>query len=205
VLSRIHEKCNGPTKNTHAHKNTHQEYNGPKTKRTVLWVVIFVGQQNWVGHKRPAVDPQPYTGVGWWVGGLVLLAHGPFTVKLREILVRTLRPSIERKLINRRVVFDFLKEYVHQHANAQFTTHLFCQQDRAQALFVTGVCSVSAVAVSLQQNELGSGTGRRSVPEKQAHTFPGTPNALSLPLWPLIQRECRSATTNSARKSLTAT
>jgi len=33
---------------------------------------------------------------------------------------------------------------------------------------------------------LGSEAERRSVPQKQAHTFPETLNALSLPFWPLF-------------------
>ena len=47
---------------------------------------------------------------------------------------------------------------------------------------------------------LGSGADRRSVPQKQAHTFPETLNALSLSIWPFFQRVCRGATTDTARE-----
>jgi hypothetical protein len=57
------------------------------------------------------------------------------------------------------------------------------------ALLMTGVCSASAIAVFLLNIKgLGSGSGRRSDPKKQARAFLGTLNALSLPLWPLFQR-----------------
>jgi hypothetical protein len=52
---------------------------------------------------------------------------------------------------------------------------------------------------------LGSGADRRSVPQKHAHIFSGTLNALSLPLWSFFQRKFRGATKNSARESLSAT
>jgi hypothetical protein len=57
------------------------------------------------------------------------------------------------------VVFDIFALNVHEHANAQLTTYLFQQ---------------------------GSGAGWCLVPKKQARIFPGTLNALSLPIWPLL-------------------
>jgi len=73
------------------------------------------------------------------------------------------------------------------------------------ALILTGVCSASAVAVSL----LHQGIGQWCRPalgssETSAH-IPETLNALSLALWQLFQLICRGATTDSTRESLTAT
>jgi hypothetical protein len=74
---------------------------------------------------------------------------------------------------------------------------LHCQQDGAWP------CLWPVFAV-LQQSQsrcytkgLGSGAGRRSVPQKQARTFSETLSALSLPLRPLFQRVCRCAATDT--------
>jgi hypothetical protein len=108
-------------------------------------------------------------------------------------------------VINSWIVFDFFCILLTSTCERAIYHPLICQQDGAWALFVTGVYSASAVAVSLLYctKGLASGAGRRSVPRKQARTFPDTLNALNLTFWPLIQREYRGATTDNARESLT--
>jgi hypothetical protein len=147
-----------------------------------------------------------------------VLPNEPFTIKIREILVRTKRaPRNALGAARHTTALDRVNGDIwafglrlcivctHKHANAKFTTNHLCQHDGFWSLFMSGAFSASAVVLPFLHQGIGKWSRRRLVPQKQARTFPGTLKVLSLPLWQLFQRKFRGATTDSARKSLTAT